>query len=61
MGFPEDFEFPVSDTQAYRQLGNAVVVPLVERIAAEMVRTLAEHYPPLTQTSLFEDAETAVA
>jgi DNA (cytosine-5)-methyltransferase 1 len=61
MGFPEDFEFPVSDTQAYRQLGNAVVVPLVERIAAEMVRTLAEHYPPLTQTSLFDDGETAAA
>ena len=28
---------PVSDTQAYRQLGNAVVVPVVEAIARHMV------------------------
>lgn len=27
------FQIPVSDTQAYRQFGNAVVVPVVERIA----------------------------
>lgn len=26
-GFPEDFVIPVSDTQAYRQFGNSVVVP----------------------------------
>lgn len=43
MGFTqlkEDFEIPVSDTQAYKQFGNAVVVPLVYDIAKEMVRTL---------------------
>lgn len=37
MGFdcPEhsDFQIPVSDTQAYRQFGNAVVVPVVEAVA----------------------------
>jgi DNA (cytosine-5)-methyltransferase 1 len=27
MGFPDSFEIPVSDTQAYRQFGNSVVVP----------------------------------
>ena len=27
---------PVSDTQAYRQFGNAVVVPVVEAIARHM-------------------------
>ncbi len=27
---------PVSDTQAYRQLGNAVVVPVVEAVANHM-------------------------
>lgn len=30
------FEIPVSDTQAWRQFGNAVVVPVVAAIAAEM-------------------------
>ena len=30
------FRIPVSDTQAYRQFGNAVVVPVVERIARGM-------------------------
>ena len=27
-GFPENFKIPVSDTQAYKQFGNSVVVPL---------------------------------
>ena len=31
------FSIPVSDTQAYRQFGNAVVVPVVENIARQMV------------------------
>ena len=33
MGFPEKFKIPVSDNQAYRQFGNAVVVPVVKEIA----------------------------
>lgn len=33
MGFPDSFIIPVSDTQAYRQFGNSVVVPLIEDIA----------------------------
>ncbi|MCE2489250.1 MAG: DNA (cytosine-5-)-methyltransferase [Anaerolineae bacterium] len=36
MGFPDDFVIPVSDTQAYRQFGNSVVVPLLEDIARAM-------------------------
>lgn len=32
-GFPEDFEIPVSDTQAYRQFGNSVAVPLMAEVA----------------------------
>ena len=32
-GFPESFVIPVSDTQAYRQFGNSVVVPLMENVA----------------------------
>lgn len=38
MGFPEEFVIPVSDTQAYRQFGNAVAVPVIEFLAREVVR-----------------------
>lgn len=38
MGFPEGFLIPVSDTQAYRQFGNAVVVSVIEFLAKEVVR-----------------------
>jgi DNA (cytosine-5)-methyltransferase 1 len=43
MGFTQlkpDYKIPVSDTQAYKQFGNAVVVPLVYDIAKEIVSTL---------------------
>lgn len=40
MGYPDDFIIPVSDTQAYRQFGNSVVVPVVERIAAQVLTSL---------------------
>lgn len=36
MGFPDDFRIPVSDTQAYKQFGNSVVVPVIETIAKAM-------------------------
>jgi len=32
MGFPDKYPIVVSDTQAYRQFGNAVVVPVVEAV-----------------------------
>jgi DNA (cytosine-5)-methyltransferase 1 len=32
-GFPESFVISVSDTQAYRQFGNSVVVPLIANVA----------------------------
>ncbi len=34
MGFPDTFQIPVSDTQAYRQFGNSVAVPVIAVIAA---------------------------
>ena len=37
MGFPDTFKIPVSDTQAYRQFGNSVVVPLVKELARIMI------------------------
>lgn len=36
MGYPDDFVIPVSDTQAYRQFGNSVVVPMMSYIAKAM-------------------------
>lgn len=42
MGYPSDFKIPVSDTQAYRQFGNSVAVPVVERIAKSVVETLQQ-------------------
>ena len=40
MGFDKanksEFKIPVSDTQAYKQFGNSVVVPVIEKIAKLM-------------------------
>lgn len=36
MGYPEDFQIPVSDTRAYKQFGNSVVVPLIRYAAGLM-------------------------
>ena len=44
-GFPDDFKIPVSDTQAYKQFGNSVVVPLMENVAQLIVRKLEEMDP----------------
>jgi DNA (cytosine-5)-methyltransferase 1 len=40
MGYPDNFKIPVSDTQAYRQFGNSVVVPVVERLAGSVCGAL---------------------
>lgn len=39
-GFPDSFKIPVSDTQAYRQFGNSVVVPLMSDVAGLIVAKL---------------------
>ena len=36
-GFPERFIIPVSDTQAYKQFGNSVAVPVVRAVAGKMI------------------------
>lgn len=33
MGFPDSFKIPVSDTRAYKQFGNSVVVPVMGAVA----------------------------
>ena len=41
-GFPDSFKIVVSDTQAYRQFGNSVVVPLMENVADLVVAKMEE-------------------
>jgi DNA (cytosine-5)-methyltransferase 1 len=36
MGFPDSFQIPVSDTQAYKQFGNSVAAPVVAAVAQAM-------------------------
>lgn len=61
MGFEKpgqsDFIIPVSDTQAYKQFGNAVVVPVVEAVAKHMYPYIIDNVyskaPELMQKELF--------
>ncbi len=39
-GFPDTFVIPVSDTQAYKQFGNSVTVPLIQAVGKELVKEL---------------------
>ncbi len=39
-GFPENFKIPVSNTQAYKQAGNAVPVNVVEKICINIIKYL---------------------
>ncbi|NLL10642.1 MAG: DNA (cytosine-5-)-methyltransferase, partial [Methanomicrobiales archaeon] len=39
-GYPEKFDIVVSDTQAYKQFGNSVAVPLVEILACHIINYL---------------------
>ena len=52
MGFPEKFKIPVSDNQAYRQFGNAVVVPVVKTIARQMIKCLTKEKKSIIQLNL---------
>jgi len=48
-GFPENFIIPVSDTQAYKQFGNSVSVPVVNAIAEQIITVLDEN--PIDNTN----------
>jgi len=41
MGLPSDFVFPVSETQAMKQLGNSVAVPAVRATAEKIIEYLS--------------------
>jgi DNA (cytosine-5)-methyltransferase 1 len=52
MGFPDTYRIPVSDTQAYRQFGNSVVVPVMREVA----RIMLPHVRALTHAAQEESA-----
>ncbi|CAA0165608.1 HpaII family restriction endonuclease [Tenacibaculum maritimum] len=39
-GFPDNYEFPVSKTQAIKQLGNSVAIDAVQEVAKQLLRYL---------------------
>lgn len=41
MGFPDEYRIVVSDTQAYKQFGNSVAVPVVRAVAAAMLAAIS--------------------
>lgn len=49
MGFPDTFVIPVSDTQAYKQFGNSVAVPVVTEVARLMKPHLLSLVRPLSE------------
>ena len=42
MGFPKSFKLPVglANSQLYKQAGNAVVVPVIKRIAVQIMKAI---------------------
>jgi DNA (cytosine-5)-methyltransferase 1 len=64
MGFDDpqgsSFEIPVSDTQAYRQFGNAVVVPVVRAVARLMAPHISAALKPAAR-AVRKEGEVMVA
>ena len=54
-GFPDTFKIPVSDTQAYKQFGNSVVVPLMANVA-KLIAHEIEKMEKSDSTNLIEGA-----
>jgi len=42
-GFPASFSFPVSETQAMKQLGNSVAVPAIQAVANSIINALNQN------------------
>lgn len=55
MGFDDSFVIPVSDTQAYRQFGNSVVMPVFKEVARAMkphlLQVMAQRQAELAQSA----------
>jgi DNA (cytosine-5)-methyltransferase 1 len=42
MGYPDSYKIEVSDSQAYRQFGNSVAVPVVTALARQVMKALGQ-------------------
>lgn len=40
MGLPQNFDFPVSDVQAMKQMGNSVVIPAIAAVGKSIIESL---------------------
>jgi DNA (cytosine-5)-methyltransferase 1 len=39
-GFPDSFQFPVSNIEAMKQLGNSVAIPAIQAVAESIINHL---------------------
>jgi DNA (cytosine-5)-methyltransferase 1 len=56
MGYPDTFRIPVSDTQAYKQFGNSVAVPVFREVARIMRPHILQHLAPTEDIPLLRYA-----
>ena len=56
MGFPDTFRIPVSDTQAYKQFGNSVAVPVFSEVARIMRPHITRKAAPNDEVAVREYA-----
>ena len=52
MGFPESYKIAVSDTQAYKQFGNSVVVGMIKAVAKVMEPYIIVEMPLLQEVAI---------
>ena len=60
MGYPDEPRIPVSDTQAYRQFGNSVVVPAIAEVARIMRPHILKVMAEGDQDLILDDSEKSV-
>ncbi|WNH54503.1 DNA (cytosine-5-)-methyltransferase [Stenotrophomonas oahuensis] len=58
MGFDENFRIPVSDTRAYKQFGNSVVVPVISEVARIMMPYLMNDASKRPRKTVVKKAKT---
>ncbi len=55
-GYEDSFRIVVSDTQAYKQFGNSVVVPLVKCLAQHLISVISEYQVEMQGTKILTAA-----